>query len=391
MTLVKSKQVIETRTMAVAELVSDPDNARTHPNQNLTAIRKSLERFGQVEPLVVQRGTNVVVGGNGRLETMRSMGWTKTRVVFVDVSDVERKALGIALNRTSDLAEWDEGQLGALLEDIKASEEDLDVDALLESVSFTDKQMEKLIQVSAYQRRETAQDEVPEPPKVAVTKLGDVWVLGRHRLVCGDSTEAQIYDDADCVFTDPPYGVNHKGRMHQWAGDAEPRTANIANDTASPESLLQLIRSAVPIKQFTYVCSGWESLGVFEAALGRPRSVCVWDKNSIGFGGGYRRQFELVMFWGSLARNDLSDVWRFNRVCDYQRPTQKPVELAAKALADCGAHRIYDPFLGSGTTLIAAEQLDRTCYGVEIEPCYCDVVVERWENLTGGKARRESP
>lgn len=378
---------MEIKRVALEDLVEDPNNPRTHPLQNLMAIRDSLQRFGQVEPLVVRAGLGVVIGGNGRLSVMREMGWDSAEVVELELTDQQAAALSVALNRSGELAEWDTEVLRDILDDLGT--EDFDVGAF--ALSDTDLNA-LMVQTmgdgsgSNEDKKDVKQDDVPEPPKTAITKLGDVWELGRHRVVCGDCTEVNWgRREFGMVFTDPPYGVKYQSRVDK---NRRKSWGVITNDDLGTEALEKLVHVAVPEAPFRYVCTCWESLGVFERALGKPRSVCVWDKEWFGLGKGYRRQFELIMFYGTLNRTDLSDVWTFSRDNDYKHPTQKPVALAVKAIHDCGADDVYDPFLGSGTTLIAAEQLDRTCYGIEIEPRYVDVAVERWENLVGAKARR---
>lgn len=187
------------------------------------------------------------------------------------------------------------------------------------------------------------------------------------------------------MFTDPPYGVSYISRV-----DVERRKdwGAIANDSLEDSDLGALLRDSIPEAKYRFICCDWHCYSLFEGALGRPKAVCVWDKGHFGLGKGYRRQHEFVMFYGTLNRTDLSDMWPFSRDPNYKHPTQKPVALVAKALRDVAKRgaKIYDPFCGSGTTIIAAEQVGMVAHGVELEPKYCDVAVQRWEALTGKKA-----
>ena len=366
------------------KLTSDPNNARLHDEKNLTAIRTSLSQFGQVEPLVVREGSGIVIGGNGRLEAMRDLGWQRASVSYVNLSDEQATALGIALNRTAELARWDNEKLEELLDSLSMSDEFGD----MSNFGFSDGELEAMVADAEDNTPkvpvEIVQDEIPEPPEEPITKLGDIWVLGEHRVICGDSTERDHYPEAEILFTDPPYGVEYQSRVD------ESRSKNwgpIRNDELTGDDLSEFIIKSTPLKKFSYICAGWESISAFQNALGKPRSICVWDKLWFGLGKGYRRQFELVMFYGKINRTDLSDVWSFKRAQNYQHPTQKPVDLVAKALVDCAGESVYDPFGGSGTTLIAAEQVGISSVLVEIEPKYCDVIIQRWENLTGKKAK----
>jgi DNA modification methylase len=358
----------------------DPRNARQHPAKNLEAIRGSLERFEQVEPLVVQASTGRVIGGNGRLQVMRELGWEQVEIVRVEVDDQAATALGLALNRTAEIAEWDDRQLAELLREVG----DVAV-----GVGWDEKELVSFL--ASVDRKEVVQDEVPEPPKVAVTKPGDVWTLGRHRVVCGDCRDTEAPAIVELVATDPPYGLGgyagRSGKHEPMEGDETPLSAWI---------------SVLPKAQASWIWCDWRSYPGLVAVRGLPDALIVWVKEWPTMGSGYRGRHEFAAFWGDFASTAASNVienaYRADGIAStWQRtetmsdhPTQKPVECFAVPIRNHTqpGSLVYDPFLGSGTTLIAAEQLDRTCYGIEIEPRYVDVVVERWEQLTGGKAKR---
>jgi DNA modification methylase len=252
----------------------------------------------------------------------------------------------------------------------------------------------KLVTPSAGQ---TDPDYVPEPPAEPTTRSGDLIVLGNHRLLCGDSTDpaqaGQVLEGESVamVFTDPPYGVSYQSRVD---GDRRKNWGAIAGDDLRGEDLRALLSRAIPPIEPRYVCGSWETFVDFHAACGPPRSVIVWDKEVFGLGKGYRRQWELVLFYGVLNSTTESDVWRIAREGGfggtYEHPTQKPIALVERALRNSSAIEdvIYDPFMGSGTTLIACERLGRRCIGLELEPKYCDVIVRRWAEFTGRRAER---
>lgn len=355
-------------------------NAKIHPTKQVEQLAKVLDRHGFDQPIVVDKH-GVVIKGHGRLLAAKHLGLEKVPVVVRDdLSPAQVREARIADNRMAELSSWDDELLGIdMREALELFPDDFDAELLGLKASF----------VAAHVRLagEVEEPDTPEPPKNSVTKFGDVWTLGQHVLTCGDSTKLK-FSKPHTIFTDPPYGVNYVSRVEErrkdWGG--------IANDNLAGEELVKFLRAAVPVAeaQFAFVCCNWRSYFDFETAYGKPNTVCVWDKGSFGLGSGYRTQHEFVMFFGTLKRTDLADVWQLNRDSRgaYQHPTQKPVALAAKALHDVDAKDVFDPFGGSGSTLLAAEQLNIPCMSIELEPKYCDVIVQRWEQLTGGKASR---
>lgn len=402
-------QVVKVR---LSDLVEDPQNARLHDERNLAAIRASLERFGQVEPLVVRTESNVVVGGNGRLSAMRALGWKTAEVTYQELTDAQAAALGIALNRTAELATWDNEQLAQTLEAIALEGEGI---AELESLGF-DEQALKSIEVSSYTRAPAGvvqQDAVPDPPEEPTTQPGDVWVLGDHRLVCGDSCDPKVYAAAvsgetpALMVTDPPYGVEYDPSWREKYDQFERHSVGKVTNDDKVEW-----RDALANFQGDVLYT-WHA-GVFAAEthsviadLGfEVRAQIIWAKQHFVFGrGAYHWKHEPCWYavrkgktanWvGDRAQTTVWDISNSNPMggseddVNTKHGTQKPLECMARPIRNHGGD-VYDPFLGSGTTLIAAEQLGRRCFGVEISPAYCDVIVERWETLTGERARRET-
>jgi len=377
----------------------DPSNARTHGDQNLSAIEASLARFGQVEPLLVQKGTGCVIGGNGRLVAMRKLGWTECDIVEADVDGTTATALGVALNRTAELATWDEETLGRLLASLR------DDDALA-GVGFDDADVDRLLEELAADA-ELAELDDPgpgDPPEEPVSHAGDLWLLGRHRLLCGDCRDGDALkrlmesQQANLVFTDPPYGVSIEGRTadalriqnddQAGLGDLlQAAFSNVVNH-CSPGSVWYVAAPAGPqLADFTRVLG---DLGVWRQSL-------TWVKNSLVLGhSDFHYRHETILYgWMPGAdhhrppgrSNDT--VWEFDRPARSElHPTTKPVELVARAieLSSKPDDLVLDPFVGSGTTIIASEQLGRRCYAMDVDARYVDVAVQRWQEATGEDA-----
>ncbi len=393
----------------IDELHADPANARRHDVKNIAAIKASLAKFGQRSPVVVQRQGMTVRAGNGRLEAARELGWTHIAALVIDEDDVTATAFAIADNRTAELAEWDTEALGDLLGGLALQDWDLETDLGFEMPDLSDMGIEMPIGPLGDDGRGDEEDDVPTPPVEPVTQLGDVWVMGDHRVICGDSTDAAVVSKvldgelADLMVTDPPYGVSYAGNP------TTPRDP-IRNDALDEPELAELMRKVFDNAEgacrrgaywYATVPPG-PLLAVFMCdwtARGVLRQVMVWVKDAFVLGRSeYHYRHELIQFgWlpgGDRLKNPdrtRDTVWEVERPkVSVEHPTMKPVELFVRAARDGSlkGDRVFDPFLGSGTTLIAAEQLGRICYGIELDPGYCDVIVARWENYTGHKAER---
>lgn len=379
-------------------------NPRKISEKGLHKLKRSVEEFGFVNPILVQKGTNIIIAGHQRLKAAQAAGLTEVPVVWLDMDDVTAKAYNIADNRLQDEAEWDFTPLADLLTELDTGAFDLTL------TGFDTDELERMMNYTPV--GEVQEDEAPEPPEESVTKPGDIWQLGKHRVMCGDSTSAddvhRLIGDGgvDCLLTDPPYcsgGFQEAGRSAgsigtngktKWGG----KLPNISNDTLSTRGYQLLIKSV--FKRWPahacYVCTDWRMwvnlFDVAEASGYRVRQMLVWDKGNPGMGVGWRAQHELLLFGVRRPvkfdnHKALGNVIACKRTGNPDHPTQKPVELIGKVMeVSDWADTFGDPFLGSGTTLIAAEQLGRTCYGMEIDPRYCDVTVKRWEQLTGKHA-----
>jgi len=383
----------------VDELTFDPANARRHDQRNIEAIKGSLARFGQQKPIVVD-GNNVVRAGNGTLEAARQLGWEEIDAVRSDLEGAEMTAFAIADNRTAELAEWNQEVLAATLQSLD------DAEVPVADLGFTSSDMAELLKaVEAGQGGgEVVEDEVPEPPADPITKPGDLWLLGEHRVLCGDSADTEtvrrLMPDQACemIVTDPPYssgGRQDGGKRNSTSIGTRADDAIVRDNLTTKGYVALICRVLACIKAETaFMFTDWRMwTWTFDAleSSGYPvRNMLVWDKQRMGMGFPWRSQHELIAFakqsGAEMMDGKLGNVLQVNRQPNELHPTQKPIELIATLISNTKGETVYDPFLGSGTTLIAAEQLGRKCYGMEISPQYCDVIVNRWETLTGEKA-----
>ena len=375
----------------IDELDCDPANVRAHDAKNLDAIKSSLKRFGQQKPIVVNE-KGIVIAGNGTLTAARALGWDSINIVKTELDGVNATAYAIADNRTGELAEWDNEALAKQLSALQIEDE-----ALVEAAGFSDAELTALVdEVTGITEGNTDPDEVPEVPEEPTAQAGQVWQLGNHRLMCGDSTSAEdvaaLMDGqkADMVFTDPPYGVEYQSNMSK-------RFEQIKND----DTILEI---APVIWQFLADDSGafvWTSHHVYPVWRQQfdafYKQTIIWAKGGGGMGdlqGQYALDYEMALFCvkGSPrfeGKRGMA-VWDIGKdsASGYVHPTQKPVALAEQALNDFTKAKniTLDLFGGSGSTLIACERLSRHCRMMELEPAYCDVIIKRWEDFTGQTA-----
>lgn len=430
----------------LSSLVLDPANARSHPDRNLDAIGDSLRSFGQVEPLVVQRGTGRVIGGNGRLAVMRREGQTHADVVYLDIDDHAATRLGIALNRTAELAEWDKETLASLLDGM--GEADLlttgfDADSLKDLLADLTPPV-------------VVEDEAPAPLPDPVSKPGDLWELGGHRLLCGDSTKGEDVgrvmggQRADLCFTSPPYASQRKydessgfkpikpSEYVEWWGRAQ---SGIRATLKQSGSLILNIKEAADEGQKQdYVkrlvlrhIDEWGWLWIEEYIW--PRPALPLDPNtSRRFKNAWESVFHFALskdfvFNPDAVRHESDGCFSYKdqkaagkKICDggqglgggAMSPVGQHTGLAyasnmlpnfggAKVVGHSAAFPVglpaffircfspddgvvYEPFSGSGTTIVASEETGRTCRAIELSGQYVDVAVRRWEKLTGKQA-----
>ena len=377
---------------SINQLKSDHKNARKRTDRSSSLIKESLEKFGAARSIVIDE-ENRILAGNGTIEGAKAAGIKNLRVIETDgqeiiavkrtgLSEEEKVGLALADNRTSDLSEWDAEMLKQLSE-----EQDL-------NPWFDESDLAELIGEPEKIEGLTDPDDVPEVPEEPITKEGDLYILGKHRLLCGDSTNIQHVEKlmdgnkADMVFTDPPYNIDYKGLSNQFK--------KIANDKMADSDFVDFLSSSLVAADVMYVCCSWQFSHLFKEALtniGRkPKAMIVWNKvNPAQNLDLYFKQHEIIYYYGPFGGQATvrGDIWEVKRQRNTIHPTMKPVELIEMALSDHRSlKKIYDSFGGSGSTLIAAERLKREAYLMELDPKYCDVIVKRWEDFTGNKAKR---
>lgn len=393
----------------IEELTPDPKNARTHGDRNMSAIRGSLKEFGFRGAIIAQKSGDelIVRAGNGRLEAARQLGWSHVPVLVYSDDDKTSAAFALADNRTAELAAWDFEQIaglikeGALDEEIDIGFSSEEIQRILDGEILPLGESESILDGEDAGEREglTDPDEVPEAPEEPITKTGDLWILGDHRLLCGDSTKsdevARLMDSekADMVFTDPPYGISYKSNWRLPSESFE----KIENDD-------RILTEWLPLASkfstgFCFTWTTWKVLPQWMAVI-EPWSpitnMVVWHKGKGGMGDlqrTYSPDYELALVCNrgaELTGKRIGSVWSIltDNMADYIHPTQKPVALAEQAIATTTrpGDIVLDFFGGSGSTMIACETLGRSCRMMEIDRGYCDVIVKRWEDFTGKKA-----
>ncbi|WP_338618361.1 site-specific DNA-methyltransferase [Pigmentiphaga sp. CHJ604] len=383
-------------------------NARQHSAEQVAQIAASIAEFGFVNPCLVG-ADGVLVAGHGRLAAAGKLGLATVPVVVLDhLTATQRRALVIADNRLAEHATWDEELLRIELEALQDDDFDLDLTGF-----DADDLAELLAGEEPEQEGNSDDDAVPAAPQTPVCHTGDVWLLGRHRLVCGDATTAEAYalllpggEKVDMVFTDPPYNVNYaNSAKDKLRGKHRP----ILND-ALGEGFYDFLYDAMALllahcRGAVYVAMSSSELdtlqAAFRAAGGHWSTFIIWAKNTFTLGrADYQRQYEPILYgWPEGANRhwcgdrDQGDVWQIKKPAKNDlHPTMKPVELVERAIRNSSrpGDTVLDPFGGSGTTLIAAEKAGRAARLIELDPKYVDVIVRRWQEWTGEVATRES-
>lgn len=369
------------------DLIPYINNSRTHDSNQVKQIASSIKEFGFTNPILVDEDSGIIAG-HGRLLAADLLGIDEVpTITLVGLTEAQRKAYVIADNQLALNAGWDLDTLKVELD--RLTELDFDVDLL----GFDDDFLSSLLDEPVDGL--TDEDAVPDAPENPVTVEGDVWILGNHRLMCGDSTSIDAVDKlmdghkADMVFTDPPYNVGFNGRSGKHDVIKNDALEKGEFDSFIGE-ICQIIKTIDP--QVYYVWCNWKFYAQLQGRLDYKACI-VWAKNVFGLGRGYRHQHEFCLFNGKVdeAIKNESDLWSIKKDSRYVHPTQKPVELSVRAF---GNHirltNVLDLFGGSGSTLIGAEQTGRNCFVMELDPKYCDVIVKRWEEFTGKEAVLES-
>jgi DNA modification methylase len=407
--------------LPVASLLLNPGNPRLHSQKQIRQIAKSVSTFGFNVPILVDTGLRVIAG-HGRVQASRLLGMSHVPVIRLEhLSEHQILAFMIADNRLTENSAWDDRLLGEQLTILAEA----DLSFSLEDTGFEMAEIDLTIDNLAPVTEGEADpaDAQPEPSPIQVSRLGDLWMLGKHRVLCGDALDQASYtqlmgdQQANVIFTDPPYNVPISGHVSgngkichrefvMGAGEM-----NEAQFIKFLTCVLSLLATNSLKGSLHYICMDWrhirELLEAGRAASSELKNLCIWVKDNAGMGSFYRSQHELVVVFENGSgpfRNNIqlgrfgrsrSNVWQYPGVNSFARstdegdllalhPTVKPVALVADAIMDCSARGdlVLDPFLGSGTTVIAAERTGRKCCGMELDPLYVDTVVRRWEKFT---------
>lgn len=407
---------------AVATLTPYGGNARTHTKKQVKQIAASIERFGFTNPVLISDDGGIIAG-HGRVEAARLLGMKHVPTLALShLSEAERRAYVLADNQLALNAGWDRDILAIELQGL--IELDFDVELTGFSLAEIDFALDAALDADP-EAKDAAEDAIPQLAGPAVTRTGDVWALGRHRLLCGDArSHADMAalmqgDRADMVFTDPPYNVTIDGhvcglgRVHHREFAMASGEMSEAAFTAFLTDTLGAMASVMRDGAIAFVCMDWRHMGELlvagKAAFTEFKNLVVWNKSNGGMGSFYRSKHELIFVFKqgdaphtnsfSLGESGRyrTNVWDYAGISSIGRdrsealamhPTVKPVALIADALRDCSRRGeiILDAFGGSGSTLIAAERTGRTARLMEIDPLYCDTIVRRWGQLTGKRA-----
>lgn len=374
---------------SVTELIPYARNSRTHSDEQVSQIMASIKEFGFTNPILTD-GKDGIIAGHGRLMAAQRLGLNEVPTIELShLTDAQKKAYIIADNKLALNSGWDEDMLKIELQELYDIGYDIDL------IGFTDEELEDMdidLEGDLKVIDESKADDVPEVVENPVIKLGDLIELGQHRLLCGDSTKEEdvkrLMDGkkADMVFTDPPYGVSYSNNMND-------KHEVIKNDDVFLECWIPLVQQYS--KGFIFMWTSYQVLNKWfdiTKPFGKLSNMVIWAKGGGGLGdlkGAFATDFEIALVWNrgaELQDKRIGSVWSINKDngASYVHPTQKPVELMEKGIFNCSFAKsiVMDLFLGSGSTLIACENLNRKCYGMELDEKYAQVIVQRWCDYT---------
>ncbi len=410
----------------LGHLRPNPRNARTHSKKQIYQIAESIQRFGAISPLIVD-GHDRIIAGHGRAEAAKLIGLKLVPVIRLDhLTEPEIRAYALVDNKLAENAGWDRELLSMELGELQLALPDHGLEIGI--TGFEPAEID-LLAKDFEQDRNDPVDAVPEPAKSATAKLGDVFLLGQHRLIVGDACDANVYarlmqsETALMAFHDPPYNVRVNGHVG-GRGRTKHREFNQTSGEMTSDQFTEFLQQGLGQAAghmidggISYVCMDWQHAGELFAAgnavFDELKNVCVWAKTTPGQGSFYRSQHELVFVFKTGKASHLntfelgqhgrsrSNLWtyagantfRAGRMTELRmHPTVKPVALVADAMKDCSRRGsiVLDAFAGSGTTIMAAEQVGRRAFCIEIDPLYVDVAVRRWQSATRKDAILES-
>jgi DNA modification methylase len=414
----RAKTNLSFEALPIESIKLNPFNAREHSRKQIEKLMRSVARFGFVTPLIID-GSGQLLGGHARLEAAKQLGYALVPVIRAShLTESQKRAFVLADNRLAELATWNPKSLRRELHFLA----ELNIDFDFAAIGFETAEVDFIIEIG-----DDADDRADSLPRVtdlpAVTRPGDLWLLGVHRLYCGSALEKSSYDTvlagdrAQMVFTDPPYNVAIQGHVG-GRGAVKHREFAMASGEMTPEQFRAFlattasrIEEAVCDGAICFMCMDWRHCDDILQAGKRfeLKNICVWVKNNAGMGSLYRSQHEFVFVFKCGAANHInnvelgkygrnrSNVWEYRGSNSFGtdrdsllrcHPTVKPVAMVADAIKDCSKRGdlILDPFGGSGTTLIAAEKAKRRAAVIELDPLYADVTIRRWQSYTGEAA-----
>jgi DNA modification methylase len=405
----------------LSEIRVNPKNARTHSKIQIKDIRRSLLKYGFISPIIID-AKGEIVAGNGKYLAAASLDFSEVPTLQIDhLTPAQRRAYAIADNRLAEKAGWDKG---ILAEEFSFLLDDNDIDVTDTGFSLPE------IDVILGEAVGISEESAPPSPladRPSITTLGDSWQLGKHRVFCGSATESEAYEEllkgevVDSVFTDPPYNVRIDGHV-SGNGETQHREFAMASGEMSQGEFFTFLKNTCSLLTrhsrngaLHYLCMDWrhafDLLAAGKGAYSELKNICVWTKNNGGMGSFYRSQHELIFVFkcgsaahvnniqlGKYGRNR-TNVWDYPNAASFSKvseegnlaalhPTVKPLALVADAILD-STHRkdiVLDPFLGSGTTLMACHQTGRIFRGIELDPLYVDLAISRWQKRTGENA-----
>jgi DNA modification methylase len=402
---------------AVRKLRPSKRNARTHPKKQIRQLANVIRQFGWTYPILVDEDFEIICG-HARWEAAKELGLTNVPILVMrGLSDAEKLAFAIADNKIATNAGWDRSLLSSQLGELASLLPEYNLD--LQITGFEPAEIDGLLADLGNFEHDPA-DELNEIADTAVSRQGDLWQPGSHRLLCGDACDVSHLaklmgrERAAMVFADPPYNVQISATVGR--GKIKHREFAVASGELSPSDFIDFLKSWMRLAlkfsehgSIHYVCMDWRHLGELHAAgeeiFGLLQNLVVWNKTNAGQGSFYRSQHELIFVYkngdaphlnnielGRHGRNR-SNVWTYAGVNTFRKgrldeltihPTVKPVALVADAMRDCSRRGdlVLDPFIGSGTTILAAEQVGRRGYGLELDPRYVDAAIRRWQDFT---------
>ena len=379
----------------VDSLTPYPNNPKEHPEQQVDKIASSIKNYGFTQPVVVDENRQIIIG-HGRVQAAKKLDMDKVPVIErKDLSKAEVKALRLADNKVAESG-FDDESLAVELQQLNESEIDLS------STGFDEDEFTDLLDDFEGNGLDGIEDPESESPDKVETDIekGEIYRLGDHFLMCGDATDKEDVsklmqgEKADLVFTDPPYGIEFQSNSR----------SNQFDELENDDKILDfrpILSQFVNQQGHRYICTGEQVYHIWRKKFSENyKNTLIWDKGNGGMGdlqSDYAPQYEMIIFCNpentNLNGKRESNIWKIGRdnVNEYDHPTQKPVELPAKAIKNSSNREdiVLDLFAGSGSTLLAAEQTQRKCYAMELEPKYCQVIINRWEELTGKEAEKQ--